>query len=319
MSSHPIFRVFGASAILLAGCSTQSTYNKAPATGYFSGEPRMVAIAPNTFFFFQPERDQKFAFTTHRRDPALKNEPGRGRYRDELASWKIVPEDMITTGANVPRRLWFIRGFGAFDFTRAAIIHDWLFEAHHRYEMAAANYEAARLQGDQAAMERNRRDKEAYQQYAQIDQNDAADILAECIKVTMVQSANILEDARRVRSSQVGRRAGPEETSTFRDLGKALQVNRPDAGTLWAYHYFVSDDCFVGKSKEIWRYESPDIAIYRALTNEPIAELARKKGYMSDWLIHRLEKILEQEGQRHRYYERAREQGLMGKRRSTSH
>jgi hypothetical protein len=79
--------------LCLTGCSTQSTYNRVPTTGRFSGEPRMVALAPNIFFFFQPKQDQKFAFTTHRPDdPALQEKGGRGKFR--WANFRIQPEEM---------------------------------------------------------------------------------------------------------------------------------------------------------------------------------------------------------------------------------
>ena len=56
--------LIAACAMWLAGCTMQATYRHAPTTGRFSGEPRMVAIAPNTFFFFQPNKDTPFTFTT---------------------------------------------------------------------------------------------------------------------------------------------------------------------------------------------------------------------------------------------------------------
>ncbi len=40
------FTVCGA----FTACSTQATYKKVPVSGRFSGEPRKVAIAPNTFY-----------------------------------------------------------------------------------------------------------------------------------------------------------------------------------------------------------------------------------------------------------------------------
>ena len=44
----------------------------------------------------------------------------------------IIPETMYTDGATTPRVLWSIPGFDPMDWIRAAIIHDWLYESHHR-------------------------------------------------------------------------------------------------------------------------------------------------------------------------------------------
>src|SRR5262249_1724058 len=133
--------------LLFNACSAQSTYNRVPTTGHFSGEPRMVALAPNIFFFFQPKGDTKFAFTTHvRSDPTLQERGGRGRYR--WPEFRIEPEEMITDGATIPRGLWYVSGFAPFDFTRAAVIHDWVYEAHHRYLMALDALAAARKRHD---------------------------------------------------------------------------------------------------------------------------------------------------------------------------
>src|SRR2546421_10348580 len=105
MKLHIFLLSASAGAVLPTGCSMQATYQRVPTTGHFSGEPRMVAIAPDTFFFFQPKKDTSFAFTTHKKnDPALAEKKGRGNYR--WANWTIRPEDMITDGASVPRQLW---------------------------------------------------------------------------------------------------------------------------------------------------------------------------------------------------------------------
>jgi hypothetical protein len=97
----------------------------------------------------------------------------------------------ITDGASVPRNLWYVSGFAPFDFTRAAVIHDWLYEAHHRYNMAVDALAAARKRHDVDAINRNQADFEMYKSYAKLTQDDAADIFVECIKISMVQSRDI--------------------------------------------------------------------------------------------------------------------------------
>ena len=54
--------LIAACAMWLAGCTMQATYRHAPTTGRFSGEPRMVAIAPNTFFFFLAQQGHTVHF-----------------------------------------------------------------------------------------------------------------------------------------------------------------------------------------------------------------------------------------------------------------
>jgi len=289
-----------AALLTLTACSTVATYERVPKTGRFSGEPRMVALAPNTFFFYQPKQDARFAFTTHRRDDeALAKKGGRGHY-DYRKEWRIEPGEMITTGASVPRSLWQLPGFAAFDFTRAALIHDWLYEAHHRFVMAEEGYKAALQTGDRAALRKHAHDKQRYGDYADISQNDAADIFAECIKVTMEESKVILEGFDRLNAQDAGNGA------TLAGLKDALRYNRPHPRTLTTYHYFVSDDCVVKTSKQIWEKHGSDVAIYRVLTSPEVRQHAKKHGYLSDWLFERFELILKEEEKRDAEYQKAK-------------
>lgn len=92
--------------------------------GTFRNEPRLVSIAPNLFWFYQLEKDsEKFSFTTTAF--SLDGKP-----------WRIKHESMFFDGASVPRFLWEANGFGPLDFTKSALIHDWLFEANHRFTIA---------------------------------------------------------------------------------------------------------------------------------------------------------------------------------------
>jgi hypothetical protein len=290
---------------LLAGCSTQNTYDRVPTTGRFSGEPRMVALAPNTFFFSQPEHGEKFSFTTHKRgDRHLEVKAGRGKYR--WPEFRIEPEEMITNGASIPRNLWYVPGFAPFDFTRAAVIHDWLFEAHHRYIMANATFEAAKAHHDEGAMKRSSDDIKAYKRYGDLSQEDAADIFAECIRVAMAQSEEI-HDA--LQHYPV-RPADPDHPSpeAFRELQSALRYNRPNSRTLWAYHYFVSPDAFIKTSKKLWEEKHCTIETYRFLTSSVVRAVALQKGYVSPWLMKKFAGILKREEDRHKDFQRSRPQ-----------
>ena len=290
---------------VLASCSMQSTYDRVPTTGRFSGEPRMVALAPNTFFFSQPEHGEKFSFTTHKRgDPHLEAKGGRGEYK--WSEFRIEPEEMITSGASIPRKLWYVPGFAPFDFTRAAVIHDWLFEAHHRYIMAKATYEAAKTRHDEGAMKRSSDDMKAYKRYGDLTQEDAADIFAECIRVAMVQSDEI---SNAVQHYPV-RPGDPDHPSpeAFKELQSALRYNRPNSRTLWAYHYFVSPDAFIRTSKKLWEEKHCTIETYRFLTSNAVKKVALQKGYVSPWLMGKFAAILKREENRHRDFQRSQPQ-----------
>jgi hypothetical protein len=289
---------------LLAGCSAQSTYDRVPTTGRFSGEPRMVALAPNMFFFSQPEDGEKFSFTTHKRgDPRLEVKGGRGQYR--WSEFRIEPEEMITNGASIPRNLWYVPGFAPFDFTRAAVIHDWLFEAHHRFIMARAAFVAAQTHHDTKAMKRSSDDIEAYKRYGDLSQEDAADIFAECIKVAMVQSEEINEALKRFPRSVDPEHPSPE---AFKELKAALRYNQKNPRTLWAYHYFVSPDAFIRTSKKLWAEKHCTIETYRFLTSHAVKAVALQKGYLSPWLMKKFVGILEREEDRHKDFQRSRPQ-----------
>jgi hypothetical protein len=94
--------------------------------GYFTGEPRIIPLGPHLFWFFQPTNpSEQFSFTTFQHSPYGQDTNGDQK-------WTIVPQSMLFDGASVPRFLWHVKSYGPFDFTKSAIIHDWLFEAHHR-------------------------------------------------------------------------------------------------------------------------------------------------------------------------------------------
>jgi hypothetical protein len=263
-----VWAVLGMSQ-LLSSCA--ATYTKAPEGGKFTGEPRMVPIAPNTFFFYQPKgKDVLFSYTTA---PANAEESlrrrGRGSYR--WKNFKIIPEPMLTTGASVPRQLWLVPGFSNFDFTRAAIIHDWLFEAHHRWVVASeANNEVQ--------MKR-------YAAYKDMTQEDAADIFAECIKATMKMSDSLIADLQ-----TLGHDAAPGVKMRLDELRAESRNTNSKNWKIWAYHYFVSPDCVAQKSVKMWNTNHDDLGLYELFADK-FAQTAVDRGYLSDWLIGRFKDV----------------------------
>ena len=231
----------------------------------------MVPIAPNTFFFYQPKgKDTLFSYTTA---PATAEgstkKRGRGSYR--WKSFKIIPEPMLTTGASVPRQLWLVPGFSNFDFTRAAIIHDWLFEAHHRWVVASET-------GNEVQMER-------YAAYKDMTQEDAADIFAECIKATMKLSDNLIADL-----TKLERDSSPGVRSRLEELSVESQNTKSKGWKLWAYHYFVSPDCIAQKSVTMWNTNQDDLGLYE-LFGDKFSKTAMERGYLTDWLVGRFKEV----------------------------
>lgn len=232
---------------LFTACSTRATFKKAPTTGRISGDPHLVWIAPNTFLFYQPPGQESFSFTTHlaseKVDPAA---PGRGRYRH--AGLKITPGMMITTGASVPRSLWLAKGLSPWDYAQAAIIHDWLFEAHHRY-----------LAGEKG-----------YEQYKDITLDDAADIFAECIR------KNMFLGSRRTAFIHSQQEKHPGDPA-WKDIQQAFPDNRESPFALWAYHYAVSPDCIAPAARNLWQSRQNDIALCRTILTTQLGSRAFRK------------------------------------------
>jgi hypothetical protein len=184
------------------------------------------------------------------------------------------------------------------------VIHDWLFEAHHRYIMAEATFDAAKAHRDEGAMKRSRDDMKAYKRYGDLSQEDAADIFAECIRVAMAQSDEIHDALRHypVRPADSDH-PSPE---AFKELQSALRYNRPNSRTLWAYHYFVSPDAFIKTSKRLWEEKRCTIETYRFLTSSAVSKVALKKGYVSRWLMGKFVGILKREEDRHKDFQHSR-------------
>ncbi len=279
--------------------SCTSTLEKAPSSGKFNGEPRMVPIAPNTFFYYQPKgKDEPFTFTTAAKSDSTATQRGRGSYR--LNSFTIQPEPMITTGASVPRGFWILKGMSSFDFTRAALIHDWLYVAHHRYSRAVK-------MGDREGMKH-------YEKYASLTQEDAADIFAECIKVIMNESKTLKGELAKLRATQAGGDAAV--SSNLLEIEQSLKQTQPTGWRLHAYHYFVSPDCIVPTSVEMWDQDSNDLALFRLFAEGETGDHAQKLGFITPWLRGRFKEMYQVEVERERKYQnilqsdqKAKEQG----------
>jgi hypothetical protein len=242
--------------VMLAGCSAKATFQKAPVTGQFHHDPHLAWIAPNTFLFYQAPDEAPFSFTTHLRkeivDPSA---PGRGKYR--WAEKTITPGTMITDGSSVPRNFWAVRGLSPWDFAQAAIIHDWLFEAHHRY-----------LAGEKG-----------YDDYKDITLDDAADIFAECIRVNMKLGAKRAAFIRKMEQVHPGDEGWKEVRKVFPD-------NPPSASELCAYHWSVSSDCIVKSAQKLWDTKQNNMQVCRVI-------LGTRLG--SEWFRARIAELLKSE------------------------
>jgi Protein of unknown function (DUF1353) len=59
-----------------------------------------------------------------------KNNPRPLSFKASFMNVPIVPEDMFTDGASVPRVFWSIPGLSPWALGPAAIVHDWIFLVH---------------------------------------------------------------------------------------------------------------------------------------------------------------------------------------------
>lgn len=80
--------------------------------GTFSGRYCLRPISYRTYEY-TPDAAAPFAFTT------------------DLGQ-RIQPDTMLTDGASTPRAIWSVPGFDPMDWIDGAVIHDWLYECHHR-------------------------------------------------------------------------------------------------------------------------------------------------------------------------------------------
>lgn len=254
-----LFRLFSMASVCccaLAGCSAKATFQKVPTTGRYHHDPHLVWIAPNRFLFYQAKDEEPFSFTTHlRKEVVDPSAPGRGTYR--WVEKKITPGTMITDGASVPRNFWYVRGLSPWDYAQAALIHDWLFEAHHRY--------LAGLKG--------------YDDYKDITLDDAADIFAECIRVNMKLGARRAAFIHKMEQQHPHDEGWQQVRDIFPD-------NPPSAYELWVYRWSVSSDCIVKGAEKLWKSKRNNVQVCRTI-------LATHLG--SKWFRARIEELLKSE------------------------
>lgn len=210
-----------------------------PGSGKFNNEATLVMIAPQTFLFVQPKDPAKrFSFTTHEEE----YEPASGRFR--VRKRTIVPEDMFTTGSSVPRALWTVKGLGPLDFAKSSIIHDWLFEAHHRWQIAAA-------QKDKAGMDK-------YKDFAASDVPDsttpeltvvdAADIMTEAIHLEMKFNDACVNGLDRVAGNKTPDMAGDNWAKGLAELRESFATCRTDSRLLHQYSWAIRSKT----AKKMW-------------------------------------------------------------------
>lgn len=81
--------------------------------GVFRGEFSLKYIS-NNFYQYVPEEKDPLTYVSSRQEVF------------------VLDEKMDTDLASVPRVFWSIPGFAPDTYARPAIVHDWLFEQHHR-------------------------------------------------------------------------------------------------------------------------------------------------------------------------------------------
>lgn len=244
----------------------------------------MVPVTPNNFFFYRPKdkHDVLFGYELSSENPVL-DSTGRP-LRDRFPGGVIRPEAMFTSGASVPRFLWSMGGLSPFDYTRAALIHDWLYEAHHRYEIGT--YLMKENEGKpemRAAYEKGRRLVNAYQAYSDITQDQAADVYAECIKTIMEQSHKIDQMIK----ADMAANGNQLTESRMKEFRESLQDARPDSSRLWKHWWFTKDNGVVGTAKSKWLAKHDDLGVYERLSSD----VAVKEGFMSAWLQRRFKEV----------------------------
>jgi Protein of unknown function (DUF1353) len=107
--------LLGLFAALLSGCATPGRVYRETGVGRFHGNPKVIWKAPNSFTFIQ-DNASPFYYVTSR----------------ELGSQKIVPRTMKTDGGSIPRPYWIFADLTPWQFLPAYLIHDELYEEHHR-------------------------------------------------------------------------------------------------------------------------------------------------------------------------------------------
>lgn len=275
--------------------------------GYFTGEPRLEFVAPNLLWFYQPkDPKQWFSFTSRLHTP----------YGDK--EWKIVPGPMFFDGASVPRWLWEAEGFGPFDFTKSAIIHDWLFEAHHLHEIYMAAISSAKTPAEIAAFTKMRDRYAAYGSDANdkaipathkgMGVRDAALIMAECMRREMEMTgrkAGFVDETMQL----VSKPPSPGKSTTqlvngntikgLEEIKGALAIGKKQPHVLGFYRKaletFIADSVYNPKSKsDSLKGDSAHastLTTVRALRTNPNGKKLVEEKIISPWLAKQFDSL----------------------------
>ncbi len=254
-SSLAAITTLGITVIMLSACTSfwvrlvplpsDKHLKTVPGSGKFQNEATLVMIAPQTFLFVQPkDAAKRFSFTTHEEEYVQASDRFRVRKRT------IMPEDMFTTGSSVPRELWTVKGLGPMDFAKSSIIHDWLFEAHHRWQIAAA-------QKDEAGMEK-------YKDYAasgvlnpttqELTVVDAADIMTEAIKLEMSFNDACVKGLKDVANARTVDMTGENWAKGLDELSESFATCRTSPRLLHQYSWAIRSK----PAKKMWDPSTKD-------------------------------------------------------------
>jgi len=153
-------RILTVALLMLTGCG-QVDFENAP-KGTFEGAALVVWVGPNANsqlgdgkFLYVPRDGDELVF---RRDPSANPSQGNAEIR---------PAAFYTDGGSIPRAAQSLRGFNAWGYGPAYVIHDWLFAAR-------------KCLNDNDATD-------AMKPIANMDFQESADVLAEAIKTLAIQ------------------------------------------------------------------------------------------------------------------------------------
>lgn len=213
--------------------------------GEFYGEAHIEQIAPNLFWFHQSKDPAKrFGFRS------------RIGLTEGMPEWRIEPGDLFFDGASVPRWLWNVYGLGPMDFAKSALIHDWLFEAHHRHEiynLALNNLKCTSCSETEvkARIKLYEKLKTRYADYAagSLDVKKAGWIMAETIyreMLTAKAQIGIVQCA--LKQESRNREQSANTLLGLRRLDDSLRIAEPRPWLLgyyrWAVSSFIARDIF---------------------------------------------------------------------------
>lgn len=248
----------------------------------FKGTARLDHVS-GSLFFFDHDPAAPFSCTLKRQ----KN--------GSSADWTIRPQPFLTDGASVPRAFWCLSGFGPFDFTKSAIIHDWLFEAHHRWCVAFhANDTRQMLRYRDyadptltAQLPANLRD-----QMWPLSIVEASDIIAECIESEGRLNSDVIKDTTAMNADQTIAEGLRSKLSSI--VRATVAPARLTVGTSRQYHWATRSS----DARRLWNADAtgrPEHAssaqLIRQLDSGPsptLLDQALNDGSLSPSLVKRL-------------------------------